>query len=136
MSIHQQALVVGASGIIGNAVVESLVADSQWIVRALRHSLNPSVGSIDCDLTDAAATSAAQADVSDITHVFFAAYQPNSNALIEAQTNAAMLRNVLDGLKSAVAKVQRSASLAMVGKKQCMGLERSGVSADRTVTFV
>lgn len=107
MSSHLHALVVGASGIIGNAVVETLVADPQWTVRALRRSLSPAVDSIDCDLTDAAATLAALAGVDDITHVFFAAYQPDSNALIEAQTNSAMLRNVLDGLKSAGAKVER-----------------------------
>jgi nucleoside-diphosphate-sugar epimerase len=107
MNTHLHALVVGASGIIGNAVVETLVADPQWSVRALRRSLNPNVDSIECDLTDAAATKAALGDVSDITHVFFAAYQPNGNALIEAQTNAAMLRNALNGLKAAGANVQR-----------------------------
>lgn len=134
MSIHQHALVVGASGIIGNAVVESLVADSQWSVRALRHSLNPSVGSIDCDLTDAAATSAALADVSDITHIFFAAYQPNSNCPHRGTDQCGDVAQCARRFE--IRRRQSPASLAMVGKKLCMGLERSGVSADRTVTFV
>ena len=107
MSVLRQALVVGASGIIGNAVVEALVADPQWNVRAVRRSLNPVVESIDCDLTDRVATFAALTHASDITHVFFAAYQPHGNALLEAQTNTAMLRNVLDALASAGANLQR-----------------------------
>jgi nucleoside-diphosphate-sugar epimerase len=107
MTSIKQALVVGASGIIGSAVVEALMADPQWHVRASRRSLNPDVAAIDFDLTNAASTLAALADTSDITHVFYAAYRPDSNALIEARTNAAMLRHVLDALKSAGAKVQR-----------------------------
>lgn len=107
MSLIKQALVVGASGIIGSAVVEALMTDPQWRVRALRRSLHPAVAVVDCDLTDAAATRAALADADDITHVFFAAYQPDGNALLEARTNAAMLRHVLDALKSARAKLQR-----------------------------
>jgi len=107
MSLIKQALVVGASGIIGNAVVEALAVDPQWRVRALRRSLNPDVAAVDCDLTDAAATLAALADAGDITHVFYAAYQPDGNALAEARINAAMLRHVLDALKSVGAKVER-----------------------------
>lgn len=107
MSTHQHALVLGARGLIGNAVVETLLANPQWRVRTLSRRPDPRVDSIHCDLTDAAATLAALADARDITHVFFAAYQPHGNALIEARTNAVMLRNVLDGLKSAGANVQR-----------------------------
>lgn len=107
MNLTKQALVVGASGIIGNAVVEALLADPHWNVHAVRRSFKPHVKSFDCDLNDAAATMQALADASHITHIFYAAYQPNANALAEAQTNAAMLNHVLDGLKAAGANIQR-----------------------------
>ena len=107
MTPTKKALVVGASGIIGNAVVEALSEDRNWNVEAIPRSRNPTVQTFDCDLTDAEATVESLSGANDITHVFYAAYKPNANALVEAETNAGMLRHVLDGLKSAGANVRR-----------------------------
>ncbi len=107
MSTKKTALVVGASGIIGNAVVETLAQDPQWRVRALRRSLVPGVEAISCDLHDAAATAHALRGAADTTHVFYAALQADASLAREAQLNGAMLRNLLDGLKAAGAKLER-----------------------------
>lgn len=107
MSASKVALVVGASGIIGNAVVETLAENPEWRVRAVRRTFVPNVETIDLDLTDANATARALSQAGDTTHVFYAALRPDSSLAKEADINGAMLRNVLDGLKSAGAKLQR-----------------------------
>jgi len=107
MSNGNVALVVGASGIIGNALVETLAAHPDWSVRALRHTEVQGVATIDADLHDAAATAAALRDASDTTHVFYAALAPHSDLGHEEVVNLAMLENLLDGLEAAGAPVQR-----------------------------
>lgn len=107
MSASKVALVVGASGIIGNAVVETLAENPEWRVRVVRRTFVPNVETIDLDLTDANATAQALSQAGDTTHVFYAALRPDSSLAKEADINGAMLRNVLDGLKSAGAKLQR-----------------------------
>jgi nucleoside-diphosphate-sugar epimerase len=104
---HRVALVVGASGIIGNAVVRALVEQHDWTVRALRRSLVPGVQSLDCDITDAGATASALKAAGDTTHVFYAALKMDGDPQIEAELNTNMLRNVLDGLKAAGANIER-----------------------------
>jgi nucleoside-diphosphate-sugar epimerase len=101
------ALVVGASGIIGNALVETLAAHPDWSVRALRRTEVPGVATINADLHDAAATAAALHDARDTTHVFYAALAPQADLAQEETVNLAMLENLLDGLKAAGAPLQR-----------------------------
>ncbi|WP_460045076.1 SDR family oxidoreductase [Pseudomonas sp. S2_H01] len=107
MSTLRNALVVGSSGIIGSAVVNSLVADARWTVHSLRRNPDPLNRAIHCDLADEQDTLNALAHSGHISHVFYAALKPEKNALVEAQTNAKMLLNVLNGLKAAGANLQR-----------------------------
>ncbi|MBS1230112.1 MAG: NAD-dependent epimerase/dehydratase [Proteobacteria bacterium] len=107
MSSKKVALVVGASGIIGNALVERLAASPDWDVRALRQTGVPGVATIDVDLHDAAATVAALRGADDSTHVFYAAFAPQLDLAVEESVNLAMLRHLLDGLKAAGAPLQR-----------------------------
>lgn len=101
------ALIVGASGIIGNALVETLIEQPDWHVRALRRTTVPGVESIDVDLNVAVATAEALHVASDTTHVFYAALAPRSDLAEEERVNTSMLRNLLDGLKAAGAPLQR-----------------------------
>ncbi|MGE8148711.1 SDR family oxidoreductase [Pseudomonas frederiksbergensis] len=101
------ALVVGSSGIIGSALVEALVSAPDWTVRALRKTSVPGVETIDCDLSDAQSTRLALAAASDTTHVFYAALQTDLDLARESEINAAMLGNVLDGLKAVGAPLKR-----------------------------
>jgi nucleoside-diphosphate-sugar epimerase len=101
------ALVVGASGIIGNAVVRELSTRPDWKVRALPRALVDGVETIKADLTDAAATATALEVAADTTHVFYAALKGGRDLADEARINGGMLRNLLDGLKAVRAPLQR-----------------------------
>jgi nucleoside-diphosphate-sugar epimerase len=101
------ALVAGANGIIGKALMEEIGRTSGWRGRALSRRHHGSEGAIACDLTDPAATLAALAAARDITHVFFAAYAAGGGLAAEDAVNGAMLRSLLDGLEAVGAPVER-----------------------------
>lgn len=107
MSTPYSALVVGASGIIGNAVVRELHGRPEWQVRALPRTFVEGVETIKADLLDAQATRQALASARDTTHVFYAALKGGTDLLDEERINGAMLRNLLDGLKAVGAPLQR-----------------------------
>jgi nucleoside-diphosphate-sugar epimerase len=107
MGDKYSALVVGASGIIGNAVVRELNGRPEWKVRALPRTFVDGVESIKVDLLDAEATARAMQSARDTTHVFYAALKSGDGLLDEERINGSMLRNLLDGLKAAGAPLQR-----------------------------
>jgi nucleoside-diphosphate-sugar epimerase len=107
MSTQHSALVVGASGIIGNAVVRELDNRPDWKVRALPRTFIDGVDTIGADLLDAAATARALEAARDTTHVFYAALKGGKDLADEEAINGAMLRNLLDGLKQVGAPLQR-----------------------------
>lgn len=107
MSTKYTALVVGASGIIGNAVVRELQGRPDWQVRALPRTFVDGVETIRADLLDAQATTSALAAARDTTHVFYAALRSGTDLRDEERINGGMLRNLLDGLKSVGAPLQR-----------------------------
>jgi nucleoside-diphosphate-sugar epimerase len=100
------ALVAGAAGIIGDAVMRELDRNG-WAVRGLSRRGLGGHPSIQADLTDADATAAALRNAADTTHVFYAALSPDPDLAVEAQRNAAMLGNLLDGLEAAGAPLRR-----------------------------
>lgn len=97
------AIVAGAGGIIGKALLEEIARTPGW--RGL--ALSRSRGDIVADLNDAEASRAALADARDVTHVFYAAYGPGGGLAEEERRNSAMLRSLLDGLEAAGAPVER-----------------------------
>jgi len=107
MGTQYRALVVGASGIIGNAVVRELKGRPEWRVRAMPRTFVEGVETIKADLTDADATRQALEAARDTTHVFYAALKGGNGLLDEERINGGMLRNLLDGLKSVGAPLQR-----------------------------
>jgi nucleoside-diphosphate-sugar epimerase len=100
------ALVAGAAGIIGDAVMREL-ADHGWTVRGLSRRPLRDHPSIRVDLTDADGTAAALREAGDTTHLFYAALAPDPDLATEAARNAAMLGNLLDGLEAAGAPLRR-----------------------------
>lgn len=98
MSNANVALVVGANGIIGNAVAEQLKNEG-WRVRALDRRPVADTETVIADLTDADAVAVALKAARDTTHVFYAAFSPDPDLSVEAKRNAGMLANVLDGLE-------------------------------------
>lgn len=103
MAERKQALVAGASGIIGHALTETLAAEPGWRVRALRRTDVPGVEPVDIDLTQP--VTAADA-LRDVTHVFYAALAPRPDLADEEQVNRAMLEHLLDGLRAAGAPLR------------------------------
>ena len=95
------ALVVGATGIIGGALVERLGDTGGWAISGLaRHARGrPGVDSIQVDLTDASAVKQALATRA-ITHAFICTWSRQATEAENCQVNGAMLRNVLDALGS------------------------------------
>ncbi len=100
------ALVAGAAGIIGHAVMREL-KDQGWTVRGLSRRPLDGYSSIQADLTDADSTAAALRDAADTTHLFYAALAPDPDLATEAARNAGMLATLLDGLEAAGAPLQR-----------------------------
>ncbi|NVZ50642.1 SDR family oxidoreductase [Pseudomonas sp. B6002] len=107
MAVHSNtALVVGANGIIGQAVAAELKREG-WQVRALDRRPVAGVETLQADLTDAEAVATVLAAARDTTHVFYAAFSPDADLAVEAQRNAQMLANVLDGLEHVQSALQR-----------------------------
>lgn len=99
--VHR-ALVAGANGIIGKALLEELATTPGWEAQGLSRSH----GHIRADLTDALQTREALRSA-ECTHLFYAAYGPGGGLAEEDTRNSAMLRNLLDGLKHAGAPLRR-----------------------------
>jgi nucleoside-diphosphate-sugar epimerase len=98
------ALVVGARGVIGGNLVRHLQDQDSWQVIGLSRRGGESAGTVrhlPVDLLDAADARRTLADLKDVTHVFYAAYQdrPSSAELVEP--NQRMLVNVLRAIEPA-----------------------------------
>lgn len=107
MAEIRRALVAGANGIIGKALMQELAAADGWHARALSRRPHGSSGDIAADLTDPHTTRAALAQARDTTHLFYAALAPHPSLAEEDRLNGAMLRNLLDGLDAVGAPLER-----------------------------
>jgi nucleoside-diphosphate-sugar epimerase len=101
------ALVAGANGIIGKALMEEIERTPGWQGRALSRRPHGSTGAISADLLDRQATRSALAGAKDTTHLFYAALSPRSSLAEEDRINGSMLRNLLDGLEVVGAPIER-----------------------------
>lgn len=111
-------VVAGASGVVGQAAVEAFVA-AGWNVIALSRRApdiapSPRWQHLKLDLLDADACSAAAREMSGITHVVYAALYEKPGLVAgwrdddQMATNLAMLRNLLDPLRTHAALAQVS----------------------------
>ena len=96
-----QALVVGASGIVGSAV-SRLLAGEGWAVAGLarRPSSEAGVTPVSADLLDPAALASALGGLSP-THVFLTTWARQSSEAENIRVNAQMIRNVLEAVRPA-----------------------------------
>jgi nucleoside-diphosphate-sugar epimerase len=97
--MSNKALIVGASGIIGRALAERLLATG-WSVYGLSRGRTagvPGCTPIVADLTAADSVATAVADL-DVSHVFFTAWSRQANEKENIRVNGAMVHNVLDPL--------------------------------------
>jgi nucleoside-diphosphate-sugar epimerase len=98
---NRRALVVGATGIIGNNVARHLAA-GRWNVYGISRRRPSDIGKvmpITVDLTDGTAVATELADV-DPTHVFFTTWSRQASEAENCRVNGAMVRNVLEAVES------------------------------------
>ena len=103
MSQQNVALIVGATGLSGSYAGRFL-KEQGWRVVTLSRSaadLPWSDRHIAADLEDAAASRAALAAASDVTNVFYCTWSRRANEDENVRVNAAMIRNLFDGLEAA-----------------------------------
>lgn len=103
MAENNVALIVGATGLSGS-YAGRLLRDHGWTVVTLSRGaadLEFSDRHIAVDLSDAAATATALQAAGDVTHVFFCTWSRQANEAENVRVNAAMIRNLFDGLAHA-----------------------------------
>ena len=103
------ALIVGALGVTGRALVEHLEDDPDWSVVALSRrapDFKTSARFLSVDLHDPNATAAALAGLIQITHVFFTAYSPDPDIAAEIPVNVGMLANLMDAIEPVAGGLQ------------------------------
>lgn len=101
---QRTALVAGALGITGRAVLEHLERDPSWNLIAMtrrKPDFPTRARLLPVDLTDAADTRAKIGALSEVTHVFYCAFLQGKNFAEEIAPNMAMLANLLDALEPA-----------------------------------
>ncbi len=110
-TMPKKAVVVGALGVIGRYVVERLVAEGDWAVVGLsrRPEKNgPSYTHIPVDLLDPEDVGRKLRDLRDVTHVFYAAFQPVPGNAAGYASNIAPNRDMLVNSVTAIAKASRA----------------------------
>jgi nucleoside-diphosphate-sugar epimerase len=105
---NNKALVVGANGVIGSNLVEHLNGLPEWEVIGLSRRGGP--GQLAVDLLDADDTNTKLSGLTDVTHVFYAAYQDRPTWAELVAPNLARLVNVVDAVEP-VARGLRHVSL-------------------------
>lgn len=100
--MRKTALVVGARGVIGGNLISHLEREGGWNIIGLSRRGGADTGAvrhIALDLLDAENTSKKLADLSDVTHVFYAAYQDRPTWSQLVAPNLDMLTNVVDAIE-------------------------------------
>ena len=112
--MQNKAVVVGALGVIGRYIVERLVQERDWRVVGLSRRQTadrPRYRHIAVDLLDPEDTERKLAELTDVTHVFYAAFQatPGSAANFAFNTgpNRDMLVNSVTAITRAAAHLKR-----------------------------
>jgi nucleoside-diphosphate-sugar epimerase len=98
------ALVVGARGVIGGNLVKQLQDQDGWQVIGLSRRGGESTGTVrhvSVDLLDDADVRRALADLTEVTHLFYTAYQDRPSFAELVEPNQRMLVNVLRAIEPA-----------------------------------
>jgi nucleoside-diphosphate-sugar epimerase len=106
----KRALVAGALGVTGRALVNHLVALGDWEVIGLSRrapEFSTSARYLAVDLLDRAAVDRCIAELGDVTHVFYAALQPRDNVFDEVAPNLAMLRHTVEATERSSRRLRK-----------------------------
>lgn len=142
MTKQNVALVVGVTGIVGEALIELLpkpdTRGGPWKVYGLARRprptwLSPEVLYIQCDLLNRDDTLAKLSPLTDVTHVFWVAWVARPTEKENCAANGAAFRNALDGLLPAAKDLQHIA--LQTGTKQYVGSFEAILSGEGVVTY-
>jgi nucleoside-diphosphate-sugar epimerase len=100
--MRRTALVVGARGVIGGNLISHLEREGEWNIIGLSRRGGSDTGAVrhvSVDLLDAEDTRTKLADMDDVTHVFYAAYQDRPTWSQLVAPNVGMLTNVVDAIE-------------------------------------
>jgi nucleoside-diphosphate-sugar epimerase len=109
--MKKKAVVVGALGVIGRYIVEKLVAEGDWQVVGLsrRPAKNgPRYTHVSVDLLDLDDVAAKLGKLRDVSHVFYAAFQPGAGNAANYANVIAPNRDMLVNAVSAIAQASRA----------------------------
>ena len=109
--MQNKAVVVGALGVIGRYIVERLVEEPDWRVVGLsrrKTTDGPRYRHIAVDLLDPEDTKRKLAELTDVTHVFYAAFQATPGSAANFASNTGPNREML--VNSVTAIYRRRAS--------------------------
>lgn len=99
---QQTALVAGATGVVGRYLLAHLARSGAWNVIALSRRMPDVAGAyrhIPVDLLDRAGTQARLSELSEATHIFFAAYVERADPAALVADNLALLVHLLDAIE-------------------------------------
>lgn len=103
------ALVVGANGVIGTNLIDHLLSLGNWQVIGLSRKGGidrPGLQHLSVDLLDAAGSKAALAQLTQVTHIFYSAYQDRPSWTALVAPNLAMLVNVVEAVEPIATHLQ------------------------------
>src|SRR6187549_2059070 len=103
------ALVVGANGVIGTNLIQYLATLDTWNIIALSRKGGqdtPRIRHIAVDLLNATQSREQLAQLTEVTHIFYAAYQDRPTWAELVPPNLAMLVNVVNALEPVAANLR------------------------------
>jgi nucleoside-diphosphate-sugar epimerase len=106
---ERTALVVGARGVIGGNLIAHLERGGDWDVVGLSRRGGSDGGTVrhrSIDLLDRAGTTEALRDLTEVTHIFYAAYQDRPTWAKLVEPNLAMLTNVVDAIEPVAPRLE------------------------------
>ena len=116
--MQNKAVVVGALGVIGRYIVERLVEEPDWRVVGLsrrKMTDRPGYRHIAVDLLDPEDTKRKLAELTDVTHVFYAAFQATSGSAANFASNTGPNREILVNAVTAIDSRHASSQAGRAG---------------------
>lgn len=115
---QKHALIVGGLGVIGRGIIDYLENDADWHLSAVSRrapDFETRTQFVSVDLSNAKSSQEALASLSDVTHIFYAAYQERHDLHEQVAPNLRLLRNSVEAIEAAGAPLERVV-LAQGGK--------------------
>lgn len=107
---RKKALVVGALGVSGRAIVQQLIERRDWNVIGLSRRLpdfSTQARCLSVDVLDREKVARLAGEFRDVTHVFYTALQMRPSPFEEVELNLAMLRNIVETVEEASDRLRK-----------------------------